>query len=236
MKIATWNLERGGRTRRAMSAQHDLLRELGADVTALTEPPSSFKEALGVITSPARREGSDGIESWVAILGADIERIALDIPYERMAVAARAKVGAARVVVYCAVLPWLSVTSHAPYLVRSGETSLDVFQRVLNEQVEDVKTLRRDFGEPVIWAGDFNQTLEGSSRGGSDARRLLLQSALASLDYVAWNGAAAHACEGMCAVDLICGPRAHVILGQGRIDPVRDGIVMSDHAGYWIES
>ena len=164
-----------------------------------------------------------------------VEQIPLAIPYERLAVAARVMVRSEPLVLYCSVLPWLAITNHAPYLVRPGESALGVFERVLGEQVEDVKRLRREHGEPVIWAGDFNQTLEGKTQGGSAARRVLLQSALDALGYSAWNASAAHATTGLRAVDLICGSRERVVVAQGRIDPERDGVVMSDHAGYWVE-
>lgn len=55
------------------------------------------------------------------------------------------------------------------------------------------------------------------------------------LGLVAWNGVAAHATPGMHAIDLICGPREITVREQGRLDPVRDGIRMSDHAGYWVD-
>jgi hypothetical protein len=87
----------------------------------------------------------------------------------------------------------------------------------------------------VVWAGDFNQTVVGTTRGGSNARRRLLLEALSALGYAAWNGAAAHATAGMSSVDLICGPRDRAVVGQGRIDPTRGGVVMSDHAGYWVD-
>lgn len=106
-----------------------------------------------------------------------------------------------------------------------------VFARVLREQVEDITTLRQRFDEPVLWAGDFNHPIAGCSRAG----RVLLQAALDSLGYAAWNVSASHAIDGLCAVDLLCGPRDLVLHATGRIDPRRDGIVMSDHAGYWID-
>jgi endonuclease/exonuclease/phosphatase family metal-dependent hydrolase len=236
VRVATWNLERGGRTRAAAPAQRQVLAELAADVVALTEPPASLTTSPGVVASPARRVGSAGEESWVAIAGtADVEPIDLDIPYERMAVAARASAGDQRVVVYCAVLPWLAVTRHAPYLVRPGEKASDVFARVLREQVDDITTLRRRFDEPVLWPGDFNQSLEGPLAGCSGAGRVLLQAALDSLGYAAWNASASHARDGLCAVDLLCGPRELAVHATGRIDPRRDGVVMSDHAGYWVD-
>jgi len=234
MKLATWNLECGGRTLRARAAQEEALRELGADVIALTEPPATYRDGPGVVASAALRSGVAGFESWVAVVGEKVEPIPLEFPYERMAVAARASVGAASVIIYCAVLPWLTVASHAPYLVRAGEDSMAVFTRVLAEQLRDVAELRQRFGDRVVWAGDFNQTFSGPLWGGSAARRNLLEKALASIGYSPWNESANHAKPGMHAVDLICGPSDWTVSAQGRIDPTRDGVEMSDHAGYWV--
>lgn len=235
MKIATWNLERGGRTRLARPAQEDTLRELAADVVALTEVPTEYVDAERMVSSPPERMAPRGRESWAAIVGSSVERVPYDIPYERMAVAARVGSGDGSFILYCAVLPWLSVASHAPDVVREGETSMAAFRRVLAEQVEDIVELRRRYERPVIWAGDFNQTVAGPLWGGSGERRTMLEGALRSLGLAAWNGSAAHAIAGMCAVDLICGPADQRIVAQGRIDPCRGDVVMSDHAGYWID-
>lgn len=211
------------------------MRELGADILVLTEPPASYRAGPGVVTSPSQRSGPRGPESWVAIVGTSIEPVEIAIPYERLAVAARTDLNGRHLVIYGAVLPWLAVTNHAPYLVQEGETSLDVFRRVLAAQAADVAELRRRSGEPVLWLGDFNQTLIGSLAGGSAARRSLLLDTLAGLGLEAWNGSADHMVPGLCAVDLICGPKGEVLHGRGRIDPVRDGVTMSDHAGYWVD-
>ncbi len=87
----------------------------------------------------------------------------------------------------------------------------------------------------MIWAGDFNQTVAGPLWGGSAERRTMLEGALRSLGLAAWNGSAAHATAGMCAVDLICGPADQRIVAQGRLAPCRGEVVMSDHAGYWVD-
>ena len=236
MKIATWNLERGGRTRLARVTQEDVLRELCADVIALTEPPATYRDGPGVIASAPRRSGPAGLESWVAVVGETVEPVPFEVPYERMAVAVRATVGAKSVIIYAAVLPWLAVTSHAPDVVRAGEDSMAAFTRVLGEQIRDVTELQQRFGELVVWVGDFNQTLAGPLWGGSATRRALLAQALASIGYAAWNADAEHATDGMRAVDLICGPREHAIVRQGRIDPRRGDVIMSDHAGHWVET
>jgi len=132
------------------------------------------------------------------------------------------------------VLPWISIRSHAPELVLEGEAFIDAFDRVLRAQKDDLLRLRAE-GASVVWAGDFNQSLRGPNWGGSTAGRDALCARLAELGMVAWNAEASHAREGMCAIDLMCGPADLVLLAQGRIDPVRGGVRMSDHAGYWVD-
>ena len=235
MRFATWNLERGGRSRAARLAQEETLKALNADVLVLTEPASSYSAGPGVVASPATRPGSSHCpESWVAIVGSGIEAMPLDIPYERMSVAARVAFGSRSLIIYGAVLPWIAVRSHAPELVREGEMFADVFARVLEEQKADIQKLGTG-DEIVIWAGDFNQSVEGLNRGGSRKGRDALNKCISDLGIVAWNGKAAHAVAGMAAIDLICGPSNSEVRAQGRIDPVRDGVKMSDHAGYWVD-
>jgi hypothetical protein len=231
MRIATWNLQRGGSTA-VRQAQDTVLRQLGAEVLVLTEPGVTYVDGPGIVASPVR----EGHESWVAIVGPSVEPVALDVPFERMAVAAAAVVSSVRLLVYGSVLPWGFMGRDVPEFVGAGETSREAFLRVLREQTADIKELRRRYpSHLVIWAGDFNQTVSGRNYGGSVVKREALQHALDELGLVAWNAAAAGADEDMHAIDLICGPRETSLSRQGRIDPVLDGVVMSDHAGYWVE-
>jgi len=234
MRIATWNLERGGRSRAAREAQEETLRDLGADVVVLTEPPASYAGGPGVVTSPAAGPGTRGAESWVAIVGSEVQAVPLQIPYERLAVAARVVTAGRPLNVYGAVLPWRSIRTQASELVRGGESYVDAFERILEGQKADLLRLR-DAGEPIVWAGDFNQSVTGPNWGGSTRARGGLNKCLADLGCVAWNGEADHADHDLRAIDLICGLKDQVILAQGRISPVRDGVRMSDHAGYWVE-
>ena len=235
MRIGTWNLERGGKSRRAREAQGFAISDVEADALVLTEPGSDYRAGPGVVTSPVAREGKRGLEPWVAIVGPNVEPIAYEIPFTRMAAAARCTVGGRTVILYGSVLPWLSVVHHAPELVLPGETALRTFVRTLNAQVEDVRQLQTQHGADVMWAGDFNQSLVGSLEGGSRERRKVLKDALVRLGFVAWNEQAAHAQAELCAFDLICGSAAIVEEQQGRIDPRHDGVTMSDHAGYWVD-
>jgi hypothetical protein len=236
MRIATWNLERGGRTLRARQNQDDVLRHLAADLLVLTEPGPGYRSREGTVVSPSLRKGHRGLEPWIAIVAQWVESISLDIPFERMASAARARLNGRDVVVYGSVLPWGSIRSHAPELVRDGESALDAFVRIVHEQVADIRELRRRFEQDVIiWAGDFNQTVSGPHRSGSKAKRAALLQAFQELGFAAWNGDARHAAPGLHAIDLICGPCEIIPVDQGRIHPVHNGVTMSDHAGYWIE-
>lgn len=236
MHVATWNLQRGGTSRAARAAQETVLQDLAADVLVLTEPGASYMNGPGVVTSPRRDGDQKDDEPWVAIVGTSVEPVPLEIPFERMAAAATARVNDVPLVIYGSVLPWAFVGRAAPELLREGETATDAFLRVLREQAADIERLgRRHPDHAIIWAGDFNQTVSGRNFGGSATRREALLGALDRLGLVAWNGAAANVDEGMRAIDLICGPCERTIGRQGRIDPTIDGVVASDHAGYWVE-
>ena len=133
------------------------------------------------------------------------------------------------VVVYGSVLPWLGIARHAPDLVQPGETYAAAFARVLDEQVADVRGLVEQFPEElVVWAGDFNKSLEGPNFGGSGAGRAALQAALDGLEFRAWNAGSPHASAGMCAIDLVCGPAG---VRVEDVDVIEAGGV-TDHAGY----
>ena len=233
MRIATWNLQRGGRSRAARQAQEAVLRDLRADLIVLTEPGDTYQEGVGIVTSPARQSDQEASEPWVAIVGRSVEPVVLDVPFERMAVAATTCVNDVRLLVYGSVLPWGLFPRDA---LQARETGMQGFLRVLHEQTADIGQLRQQFPKHVvIWAGDFNQTLSGRNQGGSAAKREALLRAIDKLGLKAWNAGAAHAADGLHAIDLICGPREVAINRQGRIDPVLDGVTMTDHAGYWVE-
>lgn len=146
-------------------AQERTLREVAADVAILTEPPSSYQRGRAVVTSPPERAGRNGPEAWVAIVGECVEPVDLVVPFARMAVAARAVLGTQAAIIYGSVLPWLSIRSHAPELVIEGEASFDAFERVLAKQARDIEELRQIYGQRVVWAGDFNETVEGAVGG-----------------------------------------------------------------------
>ncbi len=229
MRIGTWNLQRGG-SRAVLAGQEAALRALDLDVVVLTEPPPSYTPAPNVVMAPA----SPGRPTWIAVRGEAVEPLTdFFIPCSRLAAAARVVTGERSVIVYGTVLPWLSVASHAPEIA-GFDGSFATFRRVLSEQAADLRVLQHR-SEPVLWVGDFNQNLVGPLIGGSTARRQALLEVLDDLDLLAWNADAAHAEHGLMAIDLLCGPRSTMVERQGRIDPIRQGVRLSDHAGYWVE-
>lgn len=229
LRIGTWNLECGGRSGRAAARQRERLAAVRADVMVYTEPgPDLSTPSPERVVSAAVRRLAGGDTAWVAIVGAGPLSVATPAPTAPMAAAAEAVVRSERVIVYGSVLPWRGIRAHHPELVLPGETAGDAFERVLAAQVEDVRALQgQNPGALVVWAGDFNQSLVGPNLGGSARGRERLREALASLDFVAWNAELGHAEEGLCAIDLVCGPRGRRVASRERIAPGRE----SDHAG-----
>ena len=182
--------------------------------------------------APPLRQGGNGPETWVAILGPVVTAVNIDVPFERMAVAASTRIDGIEVVVYGSVLPWNAAPTQAPMHALAGESSEKMFARTLAEQEADVRALQSAFPPAlIIWAGNFNQSFTGPNFGGNNRKRSLLVSSLERLEMSAWNTNAPHAKEGMCAIDLICGP-ADLEVTVERVSTVHDHVVLSDHAGY----
>lgn len=132
------------------------------------------------MTSPPRRLGKSGNESWVAIVGAGVEPFPLDVPFEQLAVVARITSAGPPLVVYGSVLPWLAIRSHASELVRDGEEFIDVFERVLAAQKADHRAAviqeRRPVAPPpgvvvcerALEAGCANEPIEDTHRRRED--------------------------------------------------------------------
>ena len=242
VRILTWNLDHGFRGKPLFGAQAELVEAARADVAVLTELPVEWSGAgagagaEGRVVSPARRPSERGRESWVGIVGPALQRTSIEIPFERMAAAALANVDGDDFVIYGSVLPWNAAIVQAPYLAQPGGSAAGLFERVLAEQVADLHLLRNQHpGAVVLWAGDFNQPLEGSSSGFSKRNRCLLEDALEAVDLITYNRGLAHAKDGYCAIDLICGPASRGAVEVRRIDPVIDGRLLSDHAAYVID-
>ena len=115
MRIVTWNLNHGGGSRAATAAQNELIAAQQADIVILTEPSaSSSVPGLASVDSPRQRAGKHGPEAWVRILGDRSSRSAIELPFERMAVAAHVNVDGEALIVYGSVMPWNAARSRRP--------------------------------------------------------------------------------------------------------------------------
>jgi endonuclease/exonuclease/phosphatase family metal-dependent hydrolase len=239
MRIATWNIERRRRSSTDGAPYEETISDLNADVVVVTEPGSNFIGRHGAqVTAAPDRPGDHGNEAWVTIVGNALEPISgLEIPYERLATAASIEMPDRNVAVYGSVLPWNAAQSQAPDVYGpEARTFVDVFDRALREQVDDVKYLLHQYGRGnVFWMGDFNHPLVGSLRGFSRHASDAIRSALDDLGMTATNQDADHAKPGIHAIDLICGP---FDLHYGAVSsflPTHNGRALSDHRAYVIE-
>jgi hypothetical protein len=234
VRVGTWNLER--KSGRTAAFQVEVLDQLDLDIAVLTEPGRGWIDADGVVTSPPDRSSPQGSESWIAIRTIEPRAAWVIPPFERLAAATIATIRGREVVVYGSVLPWRSAPRHIPELALHDELPAAMFERYLDAQVADLDDLRSHHPRAVlIWAGDFNQSLDGPNLVGSRSGRLLLRGALDHLGFTAWNQSEHHANTGLSAIDLICGPRDVCITHVERIDPFQNGRLLSDHAGYVVD-
>ena len=236
VRIGTWNLERGGRARLTAARQLKVIEALELDVLIATEPSPLLLATLGAVAAPAQRPGVHGPEAWVAVAGPNVEPAPVAVPYKRMAVAALVSVPTGRLLVYGSVLPWRSAPRHAPDIALPGESPSAMFERVLGDQERDIGTLRELNPNAIpIWAGDFNQSLEGTNATGSRRGRHLLEATLGRLGLEAWNRHSAHARDGASAIDLVCGPVDLKVTDVKTFGPSVDRERLSDHAGYVVD-
>ena len=233
MRIGTWNIERMGRGQKFAEQYKAKLESLKADVVVVTEPGPGFHDLFPeAVMSPENRPSRKPPEAWVAIIGENLEAITPEIPYSRLAVAARTVIDGQSVIVYGSVLPWNSAQHHAPDVYGDEKRPfMEIFEKALNEQVGDIEELRRRYPqEALIWAGDFNHTLEGRalSRGASE----LLRDAISKLGLEAVNADSPHRAEGMNSLDLICVDSSWTCLEVEDEYPDVEGRPLSDHRWY----
>lgn len=233
MRIGTWNIERMGRGQKLADSYGTELKRLKADVVVVTEPGPGFHALFPeAVMSPENRPSRKPPEAWVAIVGKNLEAVMSDMPYTRLAVAARTEIDGQRVIVYGSVLPWNSAQHHAPDVYGNEKRPfMEIFERALNEQVGDMEELRRRYPQDaLIWAGDLNHTLEGRalSRGASE----LLRNAISGLGLTAVNADSAHRAAGMNSLDFICVDSSWTCLTVETDYPNVEGGPLSDHRWY----
>ena len=238
MRIATWNLERLKLGASAAEDYDQVLHSFDADLLVVTEPGPGFLERFpDAVLSPPQRSGPVSPEAWVALLGNSIQVHGIDLPYSRLAAAGWAEIGGRRVALYGSVLPWNHHALRQAPDVYGGEdrTFTEIFDRAINEQVEDVVVLQTEFGRRnVFWAGDFNHPLAGSLSGYVRHASIAISPSLVRLGMKAFNASAPNAHLGTNAIDLVCGPSELIAEVVECPHPFAKGKPMSDHRGYCV--
>ena len=236
MRILNWNLDhaRPGVLLRQMA----LIDRLACDIEVLTEPgqPDRFEsDGRIVVSSPTERYDS---ESWVLIRGAGLEPVSLDIPYQRMATAAKVRLEGRDLVVYASVLPWTAASSQAPDVFGPFATdvpSAAIYGAWLTAQLRDLSSLRAQYLDAdLFWVGDFNVPVFGSFQHHIPAGSEMLKKALSNFELRAYNGHVKHRNEQLFAIDLICGP-TRLKRVKAHVDRSSETLLLSDHPPYWVD-
>jgi hypothetical protein len=139
------------------------------------------------------------------------------------------------VLVYGSILPWLSARPQASDVYGSTyRPFIDVFTSALAQQVADMRRLQASYPNHVlIWAGDFNHTLEPPFISIEASR--MIESALQGLGLCAFNATSPHREHGWHALDLICAPESLLCKSSESFCPEFKGSPLSDHRSYVVE-
>jgi endonuclease/exonuclease/phosphatase family metal-dependent hydrolase len=241
LKIANWNLERVLPSQRRVQAISEHIARIGADVWILTETNEAMSPGKGfepVLSGEPDRPSTPG-ERWVAIWSRHpIEPLSsLVSDPVRCAAARLVHPQLGEVVVFACVLPWGGSSWR-------GISWMDgAFSAALELYSGDWLRARTAFPDAVfIAAGDFNQDLARRHYYGSKARRLLLESALASTGLrpltAGEDDPIARDSRGYACIDHIC-VSSEPAIRVGRATrwpeapaPVRE---LSDHFGVAVD-
>lgn len=174
VKIGTWNLERPKKNSwKKVPAQLSQLADVDADIWILTETRPDYKPSnahLHSACSPSDPERLTGEECWTAIWSKwPLDEIKDPASHKRGSVAAIVETPYGKLIVYGTVLAW-----HAERIndkgeeVRNWQVHMDEVRRQGSEWVQ----IREKYPDlPMVVAGDFNQSRDGSRWYGTKAVR-----------------------------------------------------------------
>lgn len=238
MRIGTYNLKlcptsswpRG-------QAIADWMKSQAVDVWLLTEVHRDWAPVSGTVVVSSERGGAPAEKRWSGIQ--------TELPFgelttspdeshagEEGLVLARLQLDGGSVLVACSVLPWRGAGTYWPGL---PEGQAAEFCHVLDHHVARISAERLD-GEPLIWGGDFNQSLTPPFWGSADQSAEALRDAFDGLGLVALTERAEHLNGTSSAIDHLAVSSNLVVAQVAEVHrPPYQGGHLSDHAAYTAE-
>ena len=227
MRIGTWNM--AGRTGPAHVA---LLQAQRCDVWLLTAVPERLLVAdyvlhLGSTTMGSAARG--GRQRWAGLLSS---RTTLPLPDPHPASAAASIAGRTFV---SSVLPWNGCGEHWPWAGQGPAAKTAEAVRVLVTALSAPSP-----GGALVWGGDWNDATAGPDGAGSRVGRESINRALEGLGLaLPTRGLPQRMTAGQITSHTsshIAVPVGDTVLSAHRISGVVDGVALSDHDAYVIET
>lgn len=210
MRIGTWNM-----AGKWSEAHARLFCDAACDLWLLTEVPDDLDLPGSLVRSGPMRAG----KSYAAVWSSD--------PLGAAPVAHEASATAIwRGLVVCSsVLPWRACASVWPDPGATiGERTARTVHRISGVLTESVG--------PVIWGGDWNNSLEGPNPAGTAMGRAAILTAIDQLGLQVPTTSSEHLRAGLRSIDHVAVPRSWTAAPAERIDAGG----LSDHAAYVLEA
>ena len=234
MRIGTWNLNRASPHGPRGAAQVNFMSQIGADLWLVTEVHEDLRLGADPMhLAVTRLDGGKvrwcGISSRWPLTPVDVEMESLAL--------ARVVAPSGPLLVATSVMPWRGGGRF--WAGRADAHDRERFAETLTEHLGAIQRSRQP-SEPVVWGGDFNQTLDGPETGCSEGGRGLLLDAFASLGLVAVTRTLAQAEVGLDTIDHVAVPTSWVTdllpRRSERVQPrTINGTPLSDHCCYICE-
>jgi endonuclease/exonuclease/phosphatase family protein len=213
VRIGTWNLEG-----RWSAAHRQLLDEEDCDAWLLTEVPGALSLARG---SVSWSRPMDATKAFAAVWSRE-PAVAAPPPHPASATAVHD-----RVLLCSSVLPWRSARTSWP-------DRADDLAGVMSATLSRLHAGLTGSAAPVVWGGDWNQTLTGPCAGTLQGRRLT-QELVDDLGLQVPTRDLPHATAGLSSIDHIAVPTDWRVSGRRRVVATRGGSRLSDHDAYVVD-
>ena len=219
MRIGTWNL--AGR----WSPDHErLLLSQRCDVWLLTEV--SDKVLLEGYQLVATQSLMAARRHWAAVLSSSTTFKPLPDPHPASAAAIIEDV-----ICVSSVLPWRSAGRPEFWGgLKHAEKMSSTLRRLKESMVDETWP-----DEPLVWGGDWNQSLTGPEYAGTMAGRRYLLDLLDRQGLVAHTRHLRHRLEGVASIDHIAVPADKVVTEVRAVSADVQGRRLSDHDLYLVQ-